>query len=58
MTGVNILIQSVERIEDGKVEIDHIGTADQLADMFTKALERVRFQELRKKLGVIEIKQV
>ena len=47
-----------ECIEDGKVEIDHIGTADQLADMFIKALGRVRFQELRKKLGVIELKQV
>lgn len=47
-----------ECIEDGRVEIDHIGTADQLADMFTKALGRVRFLELRKKLGVVELKQV
>jgi hypothetical protein len=47
-----------ECIEDARVEIDHIGTANQLADMFTKALGRVRFLELRKKLGVVELKQV
>ena len=47
-----------ECIEEGKVEIDHIGTADQLADMFTKALGRVRFLELRNELGVVELQQV
>ena len=55
MTGLNTLIQC---IEDGRVEIDHIGTGDQLADMFTKALGRARFLELRKRLGVVEVKQV
>jgi len=47
-----------ECIEEGKVEIDHIGTADQLADMFTKTLGRVRFLELRNELGVVELQQV
>jgi len=47
-----------ECIEDGRVEIDHIGTGDQLADMFTKVLGRARFLELRKRLGVVEVKQV
>ena len=47
-----------ECIEEGKVEIDHIGTADQLADMFAKALGRVRFLELRNELGVVELQQV
>jgi hypothetical protein len=47
-----------ECIEEGKVEVDHIGTADQLADIFTKALGRARFLELRRALGVIEVHQV
>jgi len=29
-----------------------------LADIFTKSLGRVRFQELRKALGVVELQQV
>jgi hypothetical protein len=47
-----------ECIEEGKVEVDHVGTANQLADIFTKSLGRVRFQELRKALGVVELQQV
>lgn len=46
-----------ECIEDGKVEIDHIGTAGQLADIFTKSLGRVRFIELRSALGVVDVHQ-
>jgi hypothetical protein len=34
-------------VEKGEVEIDHVGTTDQLADILTKALGRVRFTELR-----------
>jgi len=44
-----------ECIEEGTVNVDHVGTAEQLADIFTKALGRVRFVELRKKLGVIDL---
>lgn len=47
-----------ECIEEGKVEVDHIGTAEQLADIFTKALGRVRFIELREALGVVKLQQV
>ena len=46
-----------ECIEDGKVEVDHIGTADQLADIFTKALGRVKFIEMRSALGVVDVHQ-
>ena len=42
-------------IEQGKVEVDHIGTEQQLADILTKALGRVRFVEMRQKMGVSEI---
>jgi hypothetical protein len=43
-----------EYIEEGKVEVAHVRTHDQLADILTKALGRVRFVELRQKLGVSE----
>jgi len=47
-----------ECIEQGKVEVDHVRTEQQLADMFTKSLGRVRFLELRQALGVIKVHQV
>ena len=47
-----------ECIEEGKVEVDHIGTTDQLADIFTKALGRARCLDLRKALSVNQVHQV
>uniref|UniRef100_A0ACD5W6V2 Uncharacterized protein n=1 Tax=Avena sativa TaxID=4498 RepID=A0ACD5W6V2_AVESA len=44
-----------EAMEAGEVEIIHVGTQEQLADLLTKALGRVRFIELRQKLGVVKI---
>jgi hypothetical protein len=35
--------------------LESVGTADQLADILTKPLARVRFQELREKIGVVKI---
>jgi hypothetical protein len=49
MTAVNILIQGI---------ISHVGTAGQLADIFTKALGRLKFVEMRSALGVVEVQQV
>jgi hypothetical protein len=46
-----------ECIEEGKVEVEHVGTGDQLADIFTKSLGRVRFVELRSSLGVVKVQQ-
>jgi hypothetical protein len=42
-------------VDRGEVDIDHVSTAEQLADILTKALGRVRFVELRHQLGVIEV---
>jgi hypothetical protein len=39
------------------VEVHHVGTNDQLADALTKALTRVKFVEMRQKLGVVEIQR-
>jgi predicted glycosyl hydrolase (DUF1957 family) len=42
-------------VERGEVDIDHVSTIEQLADILTKALGRIRFAELREKLGVIRV---
>jgi hypothetical protein len=43
-------------VQDGRINVDYVRTSEQLADILTKALPRPRFQELRKKLGIVEIK--
>jgi len=47
-----------ECIEQGKVEIEHVRTEEQLANIFTKALGRVWFLEMRQALGVVKVHQV
>ncbi|KAM0863375.1 hypothetical protein ACQ4PT_044625 [Festuca glaucescens] len=42
-------------IEDETVTVEYIGTEDQLADILTKALGRIRFQNLRERIGVINL---
>ena len=44
-----------ECVENGKVAVDHIGTADQLAGILTKSLGRTQFKDLRARIGVINI---
>ena len=39
-------------IEDKKIKIAFIRTEDQLADIFTKALGKVKFQEMRGRIGI------
>lgn len=43
-------------VEEEKIEIEFISSEHQLADILTKPLGRVRFLELRSKLGLIEVK--
>jgi hypothetical protein len=43
-------------VEEGDLEIEYINTEAQLADLLMKALGRVRFQGLRSRFGVAEIK--
>jgi len=47
-----------ECVEDVKVQVDHVGTAGQLADILTKPLGRVKFLEQRRALGVVKLQQV
>lgn len=44
-------------IERGVIEVEHVGTDDQLADILMKRLGKVRFMELRSRLGVARIQQ-
>ena len=41
-----------ECVEDKKIEIRFIRTEDQLADILTKALERLKYQEMRVQIGI------
>jgi hypothetical protein len=44
-------------LADRTVSATYINTADQLADILTKALGRVKFQELRARIGMVQICQ-
>lgn len=43
-------------VEEGKVEVDHVCTEDQLADILTKSLGKQKFLEMRKRIGVAAVK--
>jgi hypothetical protein len=45
-----------ECVESGKIILEQISTKDQLADIMTKSLGRVLFQELRDRIGIVNIK--
>jgi hypothetical protein len=44
-----------QQVEDGVLEVEHVGTKNQLADILTKALGRNKFVELRQRIGVQKI---
>jgi hypothetical protein len=39
-------------VEDNIVTLDHVSTEEQIADIFTKALDVKQFEKLRGKLGI------
>ena len=39
-------------VEDKVINLEHVSTDNQLADIFTKALDTVQFENLRRRLGV------
>jgi hypothetical protein len=42
-------------LAEGTVSATYINTVDQLADILTKALGRVKLQELRARIGMVQI---
>jgi hypothetical protein len=47
-----------ECVERGDIELEHIGTNEELADTLTKVLEAKRFHELREKIGVVQVSTI
>ncbi|KAJ0532224.1 putative RNA-directed DNA polymerase [Helianthus annuus] len=43
-------------VKDGKIVLEHCGSSEQAADIFTKPLSREVFAKLREKLGVCSVK--
>ena len=41
-------------IQRGAVRLDHIGTYEQVADILTKPLGKVKFLTFRERLGIME----
>ena len=44
-----------ECVEEGRMKVEYISSEGQLADILTKGLGRARFEELRSKIGMIEL---
>jgi hypothetical protein len=44
-------------VEEGRVEVEHIGTNNQLADILTKPLGKVKFLELQERIGLQTVKE-
>ncbi|KAD2804715.1 hypothetical protein E3N88_38092 [Mikania micrantha] len=44
-----------ECVEDGRIDVKHVSGTEQKADILTKALPRLKHEEMKKKLGLKEI---
>ena len=42
-------------LDERSIKTGYINTQDQLADFLTKSLGRVKFQELRARIGIVQI---
>ena len=47
-----------DHVKRGEIDIIHVGTQEQLADIFTKPLDEARFRELRHELNIIDLSNV
>jgi hypothetical protein len=43
-------------IDTGDIDVQFVRTEEQLSDIMTKALGRVRFQELHRRIGIVKVK--
>jgi len=44
-----------ECVSEGVVELEHVSTDYQLADILTKPLARIKFAEMRRQLGIVKV---
>ncbi len=42
-----------DQVQNGILRVVHVSSADQLADALTKPLHRIRFQDLKSKIGLL-----
>ena len=54
MTNQVVELRKVHYDESGDIEIAHVPTKDQLADIFTKRLNDARFCYLRNELNIVD----
>ena len=47
-----------DHVANGDIALMHVGTMDQLADIFTKPLDEARFVALRRELGILDPKHL
>ena len=47
-----------ECVEENRVQLQSIGTLEQLADILTKAMGREQFCDLRSRMGVIDVQGI
>ena len=47
-----------DHFQNGIIKLEYVNTAEQLADIFTKALPRESFLHIRMKLGIIDPSEV
>jgi hypothetical protein len=47
-----------DHVNHGEIDLSYVGTNEQLADIFTKPLDKARFQELRHELNIIDSSNV
>ena len=45
-------------IEDKVITLEHVATEEQIADIFTKALDANQFEKLRSKLGICLLEEL
>ena len=45
-----------DMVQRGVVKLQYVATEEQIADVLTKPVARVKFEYLREKLGVLQIK--
>jgi hypothetical protein len=47
-----------DHLERKEITLNHLGTEDMIADILTKALERMKFEKFRRQIGVVDIQEI